>query len=626
MQKIESQDGYLDDICGFRKEIDSPLGCGFIDTVDVAWVADNNGREDDNAECPSGFDLTSVAGVRIIRTPLDDLDYSFNWWVSNSYAPDDWGPQRVASFRNFEGVLGTPLGDRSKYHILRNREFDYDQLMTAIDHTQEGWLPPPDNKMKIADGFDTRYLLSFGPFDIDPMATLPITFAFIMGENFHRKCEAEFYPDQPDNFYDQLDFSDLGLNALWASWVYDNPGYDSDSDHYRGEARVCVFDSSVTFDTLQFEPELIIETTVVYLDYDSIWYKGDSIPDFRGASPPPPPSFQVIPRIDGYNRGELRLHWNGYESEATRDVFSQEMDFEGYRIYLSLTPRLSGYTLLASYDREDYNKYIYDRNRGEWELLDPPFTLDSLRELYGMDFNPLDYSIDHLFAWRDSLFYFTGQDWNQSDYTDTCEIHKIYPDEPVPPTLNIDSAMIYYPEALTDEGQFKYFEYGYVIRNLLPSQLYYVAITAFDYGSPKSGLESLESSPLNNKIAEYAQNQTSIVESEDLKVIVYPNPYRIDADYRANGFEGLGMDHLSDDRVRAIHFTNLPHKCTIRIFTIDGDLVREIKHDYPPDSPQSMHDTWDMITRNTQAPASGIYYYMVESEYGNQIGKLVLIM
>ncbi|MCX6827925.1 MAG: hypothetical protein NT002_01385, partial [candidate division Zixibacteria bacterium] len=78
--------------------------------------------------------------------------------------------------------------------------------------------------------------------------------------------------------------------------------------------------------------------------------------------------------------------------------------------------------------------------------------------------------------------------------------------------------------------------------------------------------------------------------------------------------------------VRRIHFTNLPHKCKIRIFTVDGDLVRVIDHNYAPDSPRSMHDEWDLITRNTQAIVSGIYYYSVESESGNQIGKIVIIM
>jgi hypothetical protein len=39
-----------------------------------------------------------------------------------------------------------------------------------------------------------------------------------------------------------------------------------------------------------------------------------------------------------------------------------------------------------------------------------------------------------------------------------------------------------------------------------------------------------------------------------------------------------------------------------------------------------MHEEWDVVTRNTQRPASGIYYWMVESETRTQIGKLVLIM
>ena len=159
--------------------------------------------------------------------------------------------------------------------------------------------------------------------------------------------------------------------------------------------------------------------------------------------------------------------------------------------------------------------------------------------------------------------------------------------------------------------------------------MYYVSATAFDYGSPSSGLLSLETSPTVNMVAEYAQNRTSKVEDEGLDVIVYPNPYRIDGNYRSaegGGFEGRGQEDMPDDRVRAIHFTNLPHKCTIRIFTIDGDLVRQIDHDYPPDSPQSMHEIWDVITRNTQVPVSGIYYYSVESEFGSQIGKLVIIM
>ncbi|MGB2696929.1 MAG: T9SS type A sorting domain-containing protein, partial [Candidatus Zixiibacteriota bacterium] len=76
---------------------------------------------------------------------------------------------------------------------------------------------------------------------------------------------------------------------------------------------------------------------------------------------------------------------------------------------------------------------------------------------------------------------------------------------------------------------------------------------------------------------------------------------------------------------RRIHFINLPPKCTIRIFTLDGDLVREIKHDKDPDDPTATHETWDLITRNTQAIVSGIYLFSVESDQGDQVGKFVIV-
>ena len=76
-----------------------------------------------------------------------------------------------------------------------------------------------------------------------------------------------------------------------------------------------------------------------------------------------------------------------------------------------------------------------------------------------------------------------------------------------------------------------------------------------------------------------------------------------------------------------IHFVNLPAKCTISIYSLDGDLIRTIDHDKDISDPEATHDTWDLITRNTQLTVSGIYYWTIESENGEtQIGKLVLIM
>ncbi len=672
------QEGFDDDICGFKFDIETEKlfprfdGCGFRDTIRIAWIADNDGRqkpEDQSCVFPA------LTGTRVVRTPSDSLDYSFNWWISHGDAALDWGPRKQGipedPFRDFGGYLGTPEGDHNKYYIMRHQEFDYDQLFCALDHTADGWLPPPEPPSRAADfanGYDTRYLLSFGPFDINPGEILPISFSYVAGEQFHdegNNCntfEEIFNSQVPEEFYSTLDFGDFAENAVWASWIYDNPGVDTDDDKYFGKFRICVRDSQFgdvidsIFDTTIVDDEIVIDTVVdttqgwTVTVADTQWYQGDGVPDFKGASPPPAPELWVIdttgdtlrskciPRVDEFNQGEIRVRWNGLKSETTKDAFSGQVDFEGYRVYVSYSPSGEDFSLVASYDVQDYNRWTYNPARGEWELLEPPFTLEELQAIYGDDFDPLDYDTPENFLnFEGTAYYFETQDWNQSDLTDMSGIHKVYPEQAPPTWTSIDSARIYTPEELTDDGLFfKYYEYEYILSNLLPSQLHYIGITAFDYGSPVSGLPSLETPPNQNFIVEYPQNHASTVVEEGLDVVVYPNPYRIDASYKQYGFEGrdyidangnlIQQEGLNEDRQRSIHFINLPPKCTIRIFTLDGDLVREIDHDVPADYPQSGHERWDLITRNTQAVVSGIYYYSVESDQGNQVGKIVIIM
>jgi hypothetical protein len=222
------------------------------------------------------------------------------------------------------------------------------------------------------------------------------------------------------------------------------------------------------------------------------------------------------------------------------------------------------------------------------------------------------------------VFYFVPQDFNRSELGLPKGIRKLYPDQPYPSAATPDSAR---PEELTEDGYLKYFEYEFVIDNLLPTVSYWVNVTAFDFGSPSSGLPSLETSVTVGAKHAYALSSADEVARRGLEVFVYPNPYRIDAGYRALGFEGRVETDRPDDRVRAIHFANLPPKCTIRIHTLDGDLVREIVHDMDPSDPNASHDTWDLITRNTQLIVSGLYYWTVEADNGEtQIGKLVIIM
>ena len=625
-----SYKGY-DDICGFKKTMRSQYISGLIDTLDVVWAADNDGDPDPYSGAYAGlFSPTSVIGVKVLRAPSDEIDFSFNWWIPGWDSDSDWGPRRnqPGGVREFYGGrLGSPITDADKYYMMASKEFDYNQEETYYDRSTEGWLPPPENAMQITYGGDVHYLLSFGPFNMKAGDILPLTVAFIGGQNFYTDG---LMGSEPRRW---RDFRDLQLNTLWAYWVYDNPGVDTDGDGFKGKYHVyCMNPKIVRIDTIYNSPTDTTFDTVFSCAWgDTLYYAGDGVADLRGAAPPVSPLIETYPRIDEFNHGEITIRWNGYKSETTPDQFSQKLDFEGYRVYVSRSGQPNDFTLVTSYDKENYDRYEYDLDLKAWVVKNPPYELRLLRNMYGDNFDPGPYyDAENLFAFYNGrsgqweFYFFTRHDWNQSDYTDTTRIHRVYPEAPYPSTLNLDTARMFYPDEVTGEGRLKYFEYRYVLRNLIPSIPYYVSVSAFDQGIPGAGLPPLEANPAETAVREFAQNSDRKIKEEGLNVIVYPNPYRIDQNYR-QFYEGWEQPNMIAERTRALHFTNLPHRCTIRIFSLDGDLIDEVEHNFAEGDPGSMHDTWDMISRNDMAITSGIYYYSIESDEGSQIGKFVVI-
>lgn len=605
---LSSTGNHTDDIAGFLETIVVDYkNCQFLDTVNIAWTADMDG---DFNKVNSSPDLTAM---RIVRTPAESLVVSFNWWVSNGNSQLDFGPRKrtVAGeiLRDFgTGGLGTPEGDKNKYYILSNGEFDYDQAYVgSIQQYDPTWIYPLQSLVNDwAEGLDTRYLLSFGPFDIRVGQTLPISFAYMGGEGLHtdRNNARDNMPHDPDAFYNNMHFEDLALNSAWAEKVYDNPGIDTDGDGYYGEFRICEIDSATI---------------------DTDWYRGDGVPDFKGAAPPPPPVFWLSSGI-----GYIKIRFNGARTETEKDIFTREVDFEGYRIYIARDERAQSYNLIASYDREDYNMYVFDTSvsNADWELAGDPFLLEELQTYFNDDnLDPLIYSRSSPYIsplYPGLSYYFSSQDYNYSEQGVTKTIRKIYPDQPYPTSIIADSAR---PDELTEDGYLKFFEYEYLMEDLLPTVEYYINVTAFDFGSPSFDLGALESSVTFNAKSAYAQASIDQVLNEDIGVVVYPNPYRLDANYRGIGFEGRNDADRPDDRVRGLHFANIPPKCRISIFTIDGDLVKEFDHDVNPSDPKSTHETWDMITRNTQMIVSGLYYYVIEADnWETHIGKFAVIM
>lgn len=99
------------------------------------------------------------------------------------------------------------------------------------------------------------------------------------------------------------------------------------------------------------------------------------------------------------------------------------------------------------------------------------------------------------------------------------------------------------------------------------------------------------------------------------KIYVVPNPY-----VAYSLFEEPGTTS-SKRGERVIQFRNLPTKCTIRIFTIAGDLVKTIEKD-----DLSSIAPWDLLSSEGQRIAYGIYIYHVDAPgIGETIGRIAVI-
>jgi hypothetical protein len=76
-----------------------------------------------------------------------------------------------------------------------------------------------------------------------------------------------------------------------------------------------------------------------------------------------------------------------------------------------------------------------------------------------------------------------------------------------------------------------------------------------------------------------------------------------------------------DQPTKKIYFKDLPLDGSIKIYTIDGDLVKEIEFEnYPSEIP-----FWNVTNTAGKTVASGVYLFEVESGDESSVGKLVVI-
>ncbi len=299
--------------------------------------------------------------------------------------------------------------------------------------------------------------------------------------------------------------------------------------------------------------------------YNAGWARNAYDLDFRLPSPPPSPSpLEVIP---GYNHVTLR--WTGELPERFIDPRDRVLDFEGYHVYVSEDRVESAFRRIL--ERDLSNGIGYDTG------------LDDIRA--GI----------------------------------------LAPAETV---------LVQGPDSLETHILPEIWQYEYTIRGLRDGFKYWVSVTAFDQGTESIG--SLESGISQNRTLTVPGGPASVDGSP--QVTVFPNPYHGDAAWDGN---------LRRDRY--LWFTNLPARCVIRIYTLAGDLVDTIEFDqvmYQPTDIRGIYDptnprdpdrdlptlsggmaAWDLITKEDQGIASGLYIYSVDDRDTGQrqLGRFLVI-
>ncbi len=694
---------HTDDITGFEKwfyyETETGIDSSVINT---AWIADNDGR---HQEVSSGtnFEAPAIAGVRVVRAPNPKLRTSYNWWISNGNPDLDFGPawKDDGAPAAWTDVYGTPMGDVKKYFILSNREFDYNQVYVRepeyirahpqefrdrwhpndVLETHEWKIPGEDDATPeeviddLANGYDTRYLLSWGPLGIfdhvdntghriyrlNPGEKFSMTIGLVAGDNFHDPSNSQ----PTDEIIDPLlfNFSSLRYNSDWAARVYDNPMidtpvYDWGEDHIAGTGDPGEGDGELdtgdgwygedTGDDGLYALEVgdvcyvwvgEVREERIYPGSDPDGTENDGhLSQFEDAQPrpdfleytmlnemldwgdgipdfkgPPPPPAPDLAQVTV----PIRIQINPDSSIYIDEDFLENNILLTWHRKPSENPDYRD-PFSREWDFEGYRIYVSNTNlERDFALLD--------------EFDRLDWA---MYSAKDSLASRPVSDSLELPVEDNYGGIRVYR-KAVRHNIGFFGHEIMILDTLsnpdTTDG-----DYYYIISDAHPLVPRYYSVTSFDYGDYKTGTESLESAKIANAIyVAPSGNQRK-------PVAVCPNPYRANADYTAY-HGGVSWENRDDGTSeffpqtdRRLYFYNLPKYCLIRIYTVSGDLVDIIPHNIEGDAITGWDDDyaepWDLNSRNHQQVVSGMYLFTVEEcdEYSKgsgdfEVSKFVVI-
>ena len=161
---------------------------------------------------------------------------------------------------------------------------------------------------------------------------------------------------------------------------------------------------------------------------------------------------------------------------------------------------------------------------------------------------------------------------------------------------------------------------------------YYASVTAWDRGIPSVELQSLESGRDGN-MRIFFPGPSATLDMD--KIHVVPNPY-----IGQSKFDGRRSKDEKGDKSRRLWFVNIPERCTIKIYTLAGDLVDVIHHNGAEQEDiitiskaaasglsTSGMVSWNLLSKNNQIIAAGVYLFSVKDKDSGDIkvGKFVII-
>jgi hypothetical protein len=590
---------------------------------------------------------TGLVGSRVCTPDPDSLEFAC-WYWNVGDGPDDTDPLDVTA---------NPTANE-KYWLLTSRNPDPSKYVSLRDEPNS----------QVGSPGDTRYLFAFygdmegmtnptsGSWNLAPGKTMKIVIAIFPGENLTElKTQAVWAKDiyetpqnletvtLPDTFphyrapepptipnmFAEMDDKGNSITVFWdnrsqivnvdtktipnevVGWQNFNPNLDSHVSNYDPD----------TF-PLEFSP-----------DISSNWNPNGLVNPWTG--------FRLRHDFQGYalwgrsGSGSqefwmLQQRWDKQETAQDESDYEVNLGFEEYKYfggsgamwYIDMGLPNSHY---AQIEDESYFRF-----NDQYELVN----FEAGEEIYGYPIYDATKVVADLpaniYGWSDDdqSLWFKHPEMRADIYLE------LFDDKLIP--LQGHEGQNFVINGIEDEDHIKdrlsRRHYNAAIQNPPKGIEYYISITAWDRGIPSVDLESLESGRDGN-MEIFFPGPTG--RSNMNNIYVVPNPY-----IGQSKFDGRRSNDEKGDKSRRIWFVNIPEKCRIKIFTLAGDLVDIVNHDGVEAediitiskassyglAPSGMA-SWDLLSKNNQIIAPGIYLFSVKNAANGEIkvGKFVII-